>query len=272
MSLIKRKPLLALPILALVASACGTSTASSSPSQAATAAASPSASASANASASASSAASPSASGSAAAKDFSGVTVNVITFTGPPIAEPLQRHALEWQQMTGGKVNITTAPFSDLFQKEADGPVHGHQCLHDLHDVVVLAGQLRGPGLLPGPQQRGPDLPGTPVGRRRAGHAVELVVRRQDLRDPHRQRRPVGLLPHGHPGCRRHRRRPRRGTSTSRSPRSTRARTSTVTACPTTGRASRRPRVASGPGSSTASSRASSRPWEPSRARSSATT
>ena len=45
MSLIKRKPLLALPILALVASACGTSTASSSPSQAATAAASPSASA-----------------------------------------------------------------------------------------------------------------------------------------------------------------------------------------------------------------------------------
>ena len=119
MSLIKRKPLLALPILALVASACGTSTASSSPSQAATAAASPSASASANASASASSAASPSASGSAAAKDFSGVTVNVITFTGPPIAEPLQRHALEWQQMTGGKVNITTAPFSDLFQKEA---------------------------------------------------------------------------------------------------------------------------------------------------------
>ena len=53
------------------------------------------------------------------AKDFSGVTVNVVTFTGPPIAEPLQRHALEWEKATGGKVNVTTAPFSDLFQKEA---------------------------------------------------------------------------------------------------------------------------------------------------------
>jgi multiple sugar transport system substrate-binding protein len=56
---------------------------------------------------------------SAGAKDFTGVTVNVVTFTGPPIAEPLQRHGAEWEKATGGKVNVTTAPFSDLFQKEA---------------------------------------------------------------------------------------------------------------------------------------------------------
>ena len=49
--------------------------------------------------------------------DFSGVTVNVVTFTGPPIDEPLRRHAAEWSAQTGGTINVTNYPFSDLYQR-----------------------------------------------------------------------------------------------------------------------------------------------------------
>ncbi len=48
---------------------------------------------------------------------FDGVTVNIVTFTGPQIAEPLQRHAPEFQQLTGAKINVITIPMSDLYNK-----------------------------------------------------------------------------------------------------------------------------------------------------------
>jgi multiple sugar transport system substrate-binding protein len=48
---------------------------------------------------------------------YAGVTVNVLTFTGPQIAEPLQRHAPEFAAKTGAKINVVTVPFSDLYQK-----------------------------------------------------------------------------------------------------------------------------------------------------------
>ncbi len=48
---------------------------------------------------------------------YAGVTVNVLTFTGPQIAEPLQRHAPEFAALTGAKINVVTVPFSDLYQK-----------------------------------------------------------------------------------------------------------------------------------------------------------
>ena len=112
MSLTQNRFLIALPIMAIIAVACGGTTTSSAPASASAAASvAPPASAAASGAASAAP--------STGAKDFTGVTVNVVTFTGPPIAEPLQRRALEWEQLTGGKVNVTTAPFSDLFQKEA---------------------------------------------------------------------------------------------------------------------------------------------------------
>jgi multiple sugar transport system substrate-binding protein len=52
-----------------------------------------------------------------AAGKFDGVTINVMTFTGPQIAEPLQRRAPEFEKMTGAKVNVVTVPFSDLYTK-----------------------------------------------------------------------------------------------------------------------------------------------------------
>src|SRR5438034_2523304 len=48
---------------------------------------------------------------------FSGVTVRVVTFTGPQIAEPLQRRAPDFEKATGAKVQVITVPFSDLYQK-----------------------------------------------------------------------------------------------------------------------------------------------------------
>jgi multiple sugar transport system substrate-binding protein len=51
------------------------------------------------------------------AGEFDGITVNVVTFTGPQIAEPLQRRAPDFEKLTGAKVNVITVPFSDLYQK-----------------------------------------------------------------------------------------------------------------------------------------------------------
>jgi len=51
------------------------------------------------------------------AKAFEGVEVNILTFTGPQIAEPLQRRAPDFQALTGAKINVVTVPFSDLYQK-----------------------------------------------------------------------------------------------------------------------------------------------------------
>src|SRR5439155_1534495 len=48
---------------------------------------------------------------------FSGVTVRVLTFTGPQIAEPLQRRGPEFERLTGAKIAVITVPFSDLYQK-----------------------------------------------------------------------------------------------------------------------------------------------------------
>jgi len=55
--------------------------------------------------------------GTAAAGEFDGVSVNVMTFTGPQIAEPLQRRAPDFEKLTGAKVNVITVPFSDLYTK-----------------------------------------------------------------------------------------------------------------------------------------------------------
>src|SRR6185503_15303038 len=48
---------------------------------------------------------------------YDGVTVNIMTFTGPQIAEPLQRRAPDFEKLTGAKINVTTVPFSDLYTK-----------------------------------------------------------------------------------------------------------------------------------------------------------
>jgi multiple sugar transport system substrate-binding protein len=46
-----------------------------------------------------------------------GVEVTVLTFTGPQIAEPLQRRAPDFNRLTGAKINVVTVPFADLYDK-----------------------------------------------------------------------------------------------------------------------------------------------------------
>jgi len=52
-----------------------------------------------------------------AAKPFEGVEVDILTFTGPQIAEPLQRRGPDFTALTGAKINVTIVPFSDLYTK-----------------------------------------------------------------------------------------------------------------------------------------------------------
>ena len=90
-------------VLALVVTACGTSAtptavpvATSPP-----AAGSPSASASAAASAS--------------TGQFDGVTVNLLTFNGPQVAEPLQRRAPAFEAATGARINVVAVGFQEIY-------------------------------------------------------------------------------------------------------------------------------------------------------------
>ena len=46
---------------------------------------------------------------------FEGIEATVLTFTGPQIAEPLQRRAPDFQKLTGAKITITTVPNADLY-------------------------------------------------------------------------------------------------------------------------------------------------------------
>src|SRR5215203_6303159 len=49
-------------------------------------------------------------------KPYAGLEIDLVTFTGPQVAEPLQRHAPEFEALTGAKVNIVTVPNADLYQ------------------------------------------------------------------------------------------------------------------------------------------------------------
>jgi len=50
-------------------------------------------------------------------KPYEGVEVNILTFTGPQIAEPLQRRGPDFTKLTGAKINVIVVPFSDLYTK-----------------------------------------------------------------------------------------------------------------------------------------------------------
>src|SRR3954451_175555 len=94
-----------IPILVLTA--CNAASPSAVPSSAA-----PSTEASASGSASAE--ATPAAS---QGDKFKGVSVNLLTFNGPQVAEPLQRRAPDWEQLTGGHVNVVAVGFQTIYDK-----------------------------------------------------------------------------------------------------------------------------------------------------------
>ncbi len=79
---------------------------------------------------------------------YDGVTINIMTFTGPQIAEPLQRRAPEFKKLTGATVNVITVPFSDLYTKLLTDWATGTNSI----DAAVFAPQWMadyvGPGYL----------------------------------------------------------------------------------------------------------------------------
>jgi multiple sugar transport system substrate-binding protein len=48
---------------------------------------------------------------------FKGINVNILTFNGPQVAEPLQRRAPDWAQLTGGHVNVVAVGFQTIYDK-----------------------------------------------------------------------------------------------------------------------------------------------------------
>jgi multiple sugar transport system substrate-binding protein len=48
---------------------------------------------------------------------FKDVNVNLLTFNGPQIAEPLQRRAPDWEALTGGHINVIAVPFQTIYDK-----------------------------------------------------------------------------------------------------------------------------------------------------------
>ena len=79
-------------------------------------------------------------------KPFEGVSLNIVTFTGPQIAEPLQRRAPDFEQLTGAKVQVITVPFSDLYNKLLTDFATGTNSF----DAAVFAPQWMGDFIEPG--------------------------------------------------------------------------------------------------------------------------
>ncbi|MHA1524624.1 MAG: ABC transporter substrate-binding protein [Alphaproteobacteria bacterium] len=77
---------------------------------------------------------------------YDGVTVNVMTFTGPQIAEPLQRRAPDFEKLTGAKINVITVPFSDLYTKLLTDWASGTNSI----DAAVFAPQWMVDYVVPG--------------------------------------------------------------------------------------------------------------------------
>jgi multiple sugar transport system substrate-binding protein len=63
--------------------------------------------------------------------------VNAITFSGPQIAEPMQRRGKEFSELTGATINVVTVPFADLYQKILNDFATGTNS----YDVIVFAPQ-----------------------------------------------------------------------------------------------------------------------------------
>ena len=61
----------------------------------------------------------------AAGKMYDGVTIDILTFVGPQVAEPLQRRGPDFTALTGATVNIITVPNSELYQKVLTDAVSG---------------------------------------------------------------------------------------------------------------------------------------------------
>ena len=64
-----------------------------------------------------SSTATPSGSAPPKGTTYKDINVNILTFNGPQVAEPLQRRAPDFEQLTGAHVNVVAVSFGTLYDK-----------------------------------------------------------------------------------------------------------------------------------------------------------
>jgi multiple sugar transport system substrate-binding protein len=123
--------------LILILSACNAQTPSTVPVSAAPAASAPAASASASAAPAASQ-----------GTKFKGVNVNILTFNGPQVAEPLQRRAPDWEKLTGGHVNVVAVGFQTIYDKALLDASTGTNAFDAYVFDPQWMGDFSGPGYL----------------------------------------------------------------------------------------------------------------------------
>ena len=63
---------------------------------------------------------------------FKGVNINILTFNGPQVAEPLQRRAPDWEKLTGGHVNVVAVGFQTIYDKALLDASTGHELVRRL--------------------------------------------------------------------------------------------------------------------------------------------
>src|SRR5215217_8405457 len=68
---------------------------------------------------------------------FEGVTVRVISFTGPQVTEPLLRRGPDFEALTGAHIEVTTVPFAELYNSILTDQTTGTNS----YDAIVLAPQ-----------------------------------------------------------------------------------------------------------------------------------
>jgi multiple sugar transport system substrate-binding protein len=77
---------------------------------------------------------------------FEGVTVRILSFTGPQVTEPLLRRGPDFEALTGARIEVTTVPFADLYQTILTDQATGTNS----YDAFVLAPQWLADYVTPG--------------------------------------------------------------------------------------------------------------------------
>jgi multiple sugar transport system substrate-binding protein len=79
---------------------------------------------------------------------FAGVNVNILTFNGPQVAEPLQRRAPDWALLTGGHVNVVAVGFQTIYDKALLDASTGTNAFDAYVFDPQWMGDFTGPGYL----------------------------------------------------------------------------------------------------------------------------
>ena len=80
---------------------------------------------------------------------FKGVNVNLLTFNGPQVAEPLQRRAPDFEALTGAHVNVVATGFQTIYDKALLDASTGTNSFDAYVFDPQWMGDFVGPGYLP---------------------------------------------------------------------------------------------------------------------------